>query len=91
MPQAPLQPAEKRFRETHQLDGDAGLVHQFAGIDEERDRQQRKDVDARGHALKGDHQRNVQIEEGRQRRKAEAKRHRHPQCQQHREAAEQDR
>ena len=48
-----LHPADKRQREGIDAPGDAGDVHEVAGEDEERHREQRKALDASDHALRG--------------------------------------
>jgi hypothetical protein len=51
MPEAALEPADQREREVVDAVGDAGVVHQVAGEDEEGHRQQREAVDAADHAV----------------------------------------
>ena len=50
--EAALHPADERNREAVDATGHAGDVHQIAGQDEERHRQQRKALDAGDHALR---------------------------------------
>ncbi len=52
--QAAFHPADQRQGEGIDAAGDPGDVHQIAGEDEERHRQQRKALDAGDHALGGD-------------------------------------
>ena len=54
-----LQPAHQRQGEVVDAVGDAGVVHQVAGEDEERHRQQREAVDAADHAV--DHHERRQV------------------------------
>jgi hypothetical protein len=64
---------------------DHAARHQVGGEDEERDRQQRADVDAAEHLLGNDHLRHVRVERG----LGEQRRHAHDQ--QHLEAERQHR
>ena len=51
VPEPALQPADQREREVVDAVGDPGGVHQVAGEDEERHREQREAVDAADHAV----------------------------------------
>ena len=53
--EAAAHPADQRDREIVDAAGDAGDVHQVAGEDEERHREQRKALDAGDHALRQRH------------------------------------
>ena len=52
-----LHPADQRQREVVDAVGDAGVVHQVAGEDEERHREQREAVDAADHPVHDHHRR----------------------------------
>jgi hypothetical protein len=67
---AALQPADQREREVVDAVGDAGVVHQVAGQDEERHRQQRKAVDAADHAVHHRERRQVAADQDVQQRRA---------------------
>ncbi len=55
--EAALHPADQRQREVVDAVGDAGVVHQVAGEDEERHGEQREAVDAADHPVDDDHRR----------------------------------
>ena len=88
LPQSASGPAQHGFRQTHQLGRDTRLVHEFAGKNKERNGEQRKHVDTGRHALERHDQGNVQVKQGRQRRKAETEGYRHAESQQNHEATE---
>ena len=71
-------PAGERHREIVDAVGDAGRIHQVAGQDEERHREQRETVDAAGHAVQDHEVRDagdeVRVE---QRRAGQRDEHRH--------------
>ena len=71
-------PAGKCDREIIDAVGDAGRIHQIAGQDEERHRQQREGVDAARHAVQDDEVRQagdeVRVDKG---RAGERDKHRH--------------
>ena len=71
-------PARERDREIVDAVGDAGRVHQIAGQDEERHREQRETVDAARHAVQ-DHEVRIAGDEMRvdERRAGERDEHRH--------------
>src|SRR5712664_1254668 len=52
-------PAHQRLREAHQADGDAAGLHQHAGEDEKRDREQHERVHRLVHLLRDDDEREL--------------------------------
>ena len=59
MPEAALEPSDQRQREVVDAVGDAGVIHEIAGHDEKRHREQRKTVDAADHAVNDDERRQI--------------------------------
>ncbi|MCW0449889.1 hypothetical protein NB706_002723 [Xanthomonas sacchari] len=88
--QAATHAPDQRGRQRDQAVGDATAQHQFAGEDEQRDRDQRRRAAAGGDLLHQHHRRQVQIQQRGQRGRAQRIRHRHADQQQHHEQSQQD-
>ena len=69
--------ADEGLRKTDQTLGQAAAVHQFAGKNEQRNRQQRKTVGRIGRALRENHDRYIGDEEHAQCRQANRERNRY--------------
>ncbi len=88
--QAAAEPAEQRHREIDEFFRDSAIEHDLAGIDEERNGEQRVDVHARRHALIDDLGGQPVVEDREQRRETHGEGHRRPQQQEQHHCAEQD-
>ena len=90
LPQPAADVTDQRAGKGDDAAGDAAAHHQVAGIDEERDGEQREDAHARIQPLEHDQRRQPHIEHGGEARDAEAERDRRADQHQQREDAEQD-
>ncbi|KAG1246121.1 hypothetical protein G6F65_020854 [Rhizopus arrhizus] len=82
LPQTAAHPAHQRHGEVVDAAGDAGDVHQVAGQDKKRHRQQWERLHARDHALRAHHVRHAARDQNEQQRRARHG-HRHRQAQDH--------
>ena len=88
--EAAADPTDGGVRHAHQPVGNTRPVHQVAGEDEERDRHQRENADARRDPLDRDDRGNAHRREAAQRRRQQRKGHRHADRQQYEQHAEED-